>query len=46
MKKELLKERFQELAGIHNIHEGNFDELKKQANESLEHLEKIEESLK
>ena len=29
MKKELLKERFQELAGIHNIHEGNFDELKK-----------------
>ena len=29
MAKELLKERFQELAGIHNIHEGNFDELKK-----------------
>ena len=29
MKKTSLTERFQELAGIHNIHEGNFDELKK-----------------
>ena len=29
MAKQLLKERFQELAGIHNMQEGNFDELKK-----------------
>ena len=49
MKKELLKERFQELAGIHNIQEGNLDDLKKlndNLNGALEAFKKKAEELK
>ena len=49
MAKQLIKERFQELAGIHNIHEGNLDDLQKlndNLSDALEAFKKKEEELK
>jgi len=49
MAKQLIKERFQELAGIHNIHEGNLDDLKKlndNLSSALEAFKKKAEELK
>ena len=49
MAKQLIKERFQELAGIHNIHEGNLDDLQKLNNNlsnALKAFKKKAEELK